>query len=525
VTVLNASGEGGDIRAVVQKGMVVDIDGGEYAVSRKQFAEWTANRFELEVDYPGETNFDACLSVRNAARRSPKKTRSNAEPIPSADIRSAISGLDAIADTFRQGRDKDASRPLRKAQASKAMNLTEKKRPMRDSSADPAPPAPISKAEPSSSYLSDSRLSAASSADTGTGYMNQLAQAREVSMQAQRKRAMQRVARRMKDDEAESTRSNKAAEELKQAHRQAMEIKAQQLHEKTLQRVAQLNLRKAESEESRKARETFELSKKLESASITQTETYKQRMLRMRKDTAKRLRQIRLEEEERDLAQKVLMNKKLADIADARRRVDRDVPAGYVPPVHTQVVRQARTASPKSSVRVGNNNARSPHAESRDDAPLGIRLSPHRGSSTARAPSPVVVHSVRENINQEINGADYKGSGGSSEYRHLSSNVSRIPMPARRGSRRDDDDDLSDDSLGGVPPQAPSPKRAQVSASHDGEMSVLTFDSPSRPQGLKPASGNVDAARRPKKKVWKALKPLQIASYHAVPHADVLKET
>jgi len=565
VTVLSASGEGGDIRAVVQKGMLLDIDGREYQVSRKQFAEWTPNRFELEADYPGETNFDACLSVRNAVRRSPKK-RGDAEPIPTSDIRSAISGLDAIADTFRHrhGRAEEASRPLRKAQASKAMNLTDKKRPMSDFGFDaehepassssaiirsktggekpPARPrsttAIMSEPEPSSSYSSNRRFSAAgsddgSSAMSGAGYLSHLAQAREVSMETQRKRAMQRVVQKIKDDEAQSLRSQKAADDVKEAHRRAMEIKAQQLREKTLQRVAQLHLRKAESEESKKKQETFELSKKLQSASIAQTETYKQRMLRMRKDTAKRLRQIGLEEEERDAAQQVLMNKKLSEIADARRRVDREAPVGYAPPVHTQVVRQARTASPKSSVRVSGNSARSPYAESRDDAPVVMHISPNRSNNVARAPSPVVVSSAQGNFRQEKNGTEYWGGGG--EYRHVSSHApamhtgSRIPVPQRHAgsSRNDDDDDLSDDSLG-QPPQAPSPKRVQVSASYDEDLSVLTFDSPSRPKGpLRPANMNVDGVpvRRPKKKVWKALKPLQIASYSAVPHVEALKET
>ena len=574
VTVLNGSGEGGDIRAVVQKGMTVVIDGQEHTVSRKQFAEWTANRFELAVDYPGETNFDACLSVRNAARRSPKK-KSDAQPIGTEDIRGAISGLDSIVNTFSQGRgadDNSSIRPLRKAQASKAMNLTERKRPTptmheapanafaspqraseirsRISEEDAQPrhrPMPMAKAEPSSSFQSAESDDGSSASgmgmgmgmDGGTGYMSQLAAAREVSMETQRKNAYLRVMRKKKEDEMESVKAKKAADELKEAHRAAMEIKAQQLREKTLHRVAALNLKKIENEESKRAQDTFELSKKLESASVTQTETYKQRMLRMRKDTAKRLRQIRLEEEERDHAQKVQMNKKLSEIAEARRRVDRDAPMGYVPPVHTHVVRRTRTASPRSSARAGSagdgGGGRSSFAASQDDGPLVMALSPQHGKgythNAARAPSPVVVSN--EPRDHSFSPQEQRFSSGG-EYRHVSSNAShsRIPVPsARRGApsgRADDEDDLSDDSLGGPPP-LPSPKRAQVSSSYDEDLSVLTFDSPSRPrQQKKPASMNVDgpAMRRapPRKKVWKTLKPLQIGAYSAVPHAEALKE-
>jgi hypothetical protein len=62
----------------------------------KQNGEWTANRIELEVDYPGETNLDAQIGAMITAeivkKRSPKKNK--ATPIASSDISGAVANLD-----------------------------------------------------------------------------------------------------------------------------------------------------------------------------------------------------------------------------------------------------------------------------------------------------------------------------------------------------------------------------------------------------------------------------------------------
>jgi hypothetical protein len=86
---------GGDVRTMLKRGSVVEIEGVEYKLSTKVGSEWSGNRIELEGDYGGDTKLNAFMTVRNRAKRSPKKAR-NVEPIPSSEIFDAIRGLDDI---------------------------------------------------------------------------------------------------------------------------------------------------------------------------------------------------------------------------------------------------------------------------------------------------------------------------------------------------------------------------------------------------------------------------------------------
>lgn len=548
---------GGDIRSLVQKGSTIDIDGTEYQISKKQFSEWTPTRFELSIDYGGETNLDACLTIQDHSRRSPKK-KHVVEPIPSSDIRNAVQGLESMPAAFqrRQQSDNLIPKPVRRSNNSKNMNITEGKTPMSDFVPDLTAPVhpqrnsidgqqqPNARLE---SYVSDeynaqqasssmrsdiSRINShpyVHNADEGgpSGYLSQAVQARHVSAEAQRKKATLRVLRKMKDDAEESERKQREEDMMKDAHRKAMEIKAAQLREKTLRRVAKLNTDKVEFEEARRATQSIELSSRLERASRTQTEDYQQRMHKMKKETQKRLQQLRLEEEERRNEEKKVMNKKLSDIADARRRVDREPPRGYVPPTHSIIVRKTRTASPKSNTRSSNTAMEEHHqftpvSESRDDVNMGNINHQYR----MRAPSPVVASSVplaSRSPNKDIK------------------DITKIPYlrsTPPTSNARNGDDDLSDDSLG-APNPAPLPvhfttnKMPHQMATHntlEDDISVMTFDSPTRlsgksrdtPQqidGRQGSGGNVMAVK--KKKTFKALKPLTIQEYAKIPSPEV----
>jgi hypothetical protein len=540
VTVLFTGGTGGDIRSILQKGKSVEIDGSEYQISTKQFAEWSATRFELSVDYPEETNLDASLCIHSASRRSPKK-KLDAEPIPTADIRNAIQILDSIPESFRIVRS-DESKPLRKIKEGKSMNLTEKKKSMGDFTGDVVSSQGIVSRECNAPFqpvvtkhespmrwnhavvkADGNNFTSPSDYEGDVGYLGQAIQARQGNTESQRKRAMMRVMRKIKDDQKEEQHKKQVEDMAKEAHRQAMEVKAAKLREKTLQRVAQLNAAKAEAHEVKQAIESVELSKKLESASMVQTETYKQRMLRMKKDTQRRLQQIRLEEEEREQAEKNVMNKKLSEIADARRRVDRDIPKGYIPPVHTQVIRQTKSAS-STDARL-EASSRNTFTESRDDTGNHAINKGLPITKVLRSPSPIV-ESV---ITRAGSAGRGKAVVGPEENRpaeqYLSfPNRSMIPVSTRVTSmkKNDDDNDLSDDSLenppdAGCPPQHTSnksapPKQPLILANAE-DVSVITFDSPTRPKHKQ--SGT-------RKKVWKALKPLPIPSYTSVPQSQLI---
>jgi hypothetical protein len=253
-------------------------------------------------------------------------------------------------------------------------------------------------------------------------------------------------------------------------------------------------------------------------------------MLKMRKETQKRLQQVRLEEEARRSEETKLMNKKLSDIADARRRVDREAPKGFVPPTHTQVVaRQARTASPKSGTR--SNNSKEHGAvlsESRDDA-TAVRKPQMRATSpivSATSSPPFAARSPRV---VTPGNAGWKNDQSQNTFGFVApakSDIGKAYVPPK-GLNRADDDDLSDDSLGNPPvevvrkelPKSNIPTRAINTSMFDDNISVITFDSPSRAGksvvGQAADVGDVKVVK--KKKTFKALKPLAIQEYTKIP--------
>ena len=638
---------GGDIRNHVKRGMAVQIDGVDYQLSTKKAAEWSATRVELTQDYAGETNFDAALGVSEAAQRSPSKKKVNlAEPVASQDIRGAVLGLDSLSGAFRRDKDEeDSSRgpraagSVRHTNAGRAMNMHAQKvathsKPrsgiptaasagrggsgggtLESYIADDEAPRPPPR---SSSYSADyeyqqqqqqqqeeeeehpraSAMAGIGGGGSGIGFGmggvgsggggSYLSQARHTSLETQRLKARERVLKKMRDDAAagESKRQREDAE--KQARKQAMQIKASQLREKTLLRVSKLKTDAADAEEARRAAQMAELDQRQRSQAMVQADDYQNKMIAMKKETARRLRARRQAEEDRLSEERRHMNRKLNAISDSRRRVDRDLPESYVPPAHKHAVaRQTRTASPATSrVRGGSGGGSGQqrsqqHVQSRDDAavsPAGLV----GGYSFARSPSPVIGTdssglAVRQmgfsppvHRQQQQQGAvppvwhANHSPTAPEPPKRAPRHVSGIPPPVayHRGSpgggaaANDDDAELSDDSLGG-PPQthehdlfSASPTRLQVRAGRDAggavggasldeDMSVLTFDSPQRAEGARQASNRAgagagargvygarhipaNAAGIPvtntrKKKVWRALKPLAIREYSAVP--------
>ena len=71
------------MRTFLKRGSTIEIEGVEYNLSKKVGSEWGGNRIELERDYAGDTKLNAFMSVKNTAKRSPKKVKS-IEPIPSS---------------------------------------------------------------------------------------------------------------------------------------------------------------------------------------------------------------------------------------------------------------------------------------------------------------------------------------------------------------------------------------------------------------------------------------------------------
>jgi len=327
VSVLSA----GDIRNHLKRGATVDIEGKTYALSTKIGSEWSSTRIELASDYDGESNLNACLNLKATARRSPKK-KNVAEPIPSSDIRSAIAGLETIHSTFQQHNDSSDNRPIRKANSTKNMNVVEYKKPMQEYNSKKSdagssiPKLNYTEITPSSGSISSSKgmitndknkNSFSNLGDNQAGIDNVAynfagaysSNRKMHNSEEQRKRATLRVAQRKKEDLKLIEEKKKQEEIQKNAHHDAMERKTNQLRGITLKRVAKLKANKLEMEEQKKQMEVDELQKKTERASAAQSETTRQKMLQMRKETKNRLRQAQMQEKER-LMQKKWMQPK-----------------------------------------------------------------------------------------------------------------------------------------------------------------------------------------------------------------------
>jgi len=310
-----------DVRNVLKKGSgSVVINDVEYQLSTRVGAEWSPNRIELSEDYAGETSTEAILIVKNALKRAVKK-KIALEPVSTCDIRDAIRGLDDLLpsanDRVQEQQRSSAPPTSGVVERSKSSNNASRPRPGRrhgepqrvnseQALALVAPPV-------HSTGFGDLGMDAGS-------YLANLKQKSQEATAEQQRRAMKRIVAKQKQDAETRAKQEKDEQELKAAIRVGMEMKAMELREKTIRRVARIKSVQLQELEAKKLTSEIEYSKKIEAAAAAQTETYHKNMLKLRKETSERLRQIKAEETARKNAEDLLTKKKLAEISEARRR-------------------------------------------------------------------------------------------------------------------------------------------------------------------------------------------------------------
>ena len=151
----------------------------------------------------------------------------------------------------------------------------------------------------------------------------------EHALESQRKAAMARANRRMKQELEERTRKEEHELKLKEAKKQAMEMKAKELRERTKQRVAKLTAEKKQQNDEKQAKEQWEEERKKQSQAAAKSEAYKDKMVALRKETAERLRKKELRDQANEMKAQLEMQKKLTEISPSRRNHDQRAPAGF----------------------------------------------------------------------------------------------------------------------------------------------------------------------------------------------------
>lgn len=402
---------GGDVRTLLKRGSIVEIEGVEYNLSKKVGSELSGNRIELERDYAGETKLNAFMSVKNTAKRSPKKVKS-IEPIPSSEISDALRGLeDIIPVSMRREGEAAAGASMgdvRRANMAKSMNLHAAKEKSYLSAMDTgnstaigsysgpnyetrvpsalstSPPRfPVSKM---TGHASPPKLSAMDEPvdRDAVAYQNYTekysAQARSTHLESQRKAAMARANRRMKREVEERTRKEEHELKLKEAKKQAMERKAKELRERTKQRVAKLTAEKKQQNDEKQAKEQWEEERKKHSQAAAKSEAYKDKMVALRKETAERLRKKELRDQANKMKAQLEMQKKLTEISLSRRNHDQRAPAsfGSIHPIRSRndsssvVSGASRTSQAAMKARGGPGGER----KSRTASPSTVRRRP-----------------------------------------------------------------------------------------------------------------------------------------------------
>lgn len=425
---------GGDVRTFLKRGSTIEIEGVEYNLSKKVGSEWGGNRIELERDYAGDTKLNAFMSVKNTAKRSPKKVRS-IEPIPSSEISEALRGLDDIIPlSMRRDGASAAGTGLgevRRTNMAKSMNIHHAKEKSHasatdtgntvapgtyiganydyethvPSAVDASPPRfPVSK---KTGHASPPKLSAMDEPvdrDVAAyqSYTEKYsAQARSSHLESQRKAAMARANKRMKVEMEERRRKEEQDQKLKDAKREAMERKAVELRERTKQRVAKLNAAKKHQSEEKQAKEQWDQARKQESQAVAKSDAYKERMVALRKETAERMRKKEMHEQASKLKAKLEMEKKLTEISLSRRNHDQRAPASF------GAIHAIRPKNDASSVASGASRAAAVAAA----AAGGERKSRTASPSSLRRPRAV------GNGRYSIDDADY--SAGVAEEAHV----------------------------------------------------------------------------------------------------------
>ncbi len=393
---------GGDVRTFLKRGATVEIEGIEYKLSLKVGSEWSGNRIELERDYSGDTKLNAFMTVKNAAKRSPKKVRS-IEPIPSSEISDAIRGLDdMIPASMRRGSAGASTAAgmgeVRRTNMAKSMNIHHAKEKssylsMLDSggsnsnsyaqrtpysyedshgvyethtmSGEPSSPprVPVSKktghaSPPKLSAMDENPLGIDGDVSAYQSYTEKYSsQARSTHLDSQRKAAMARANRRMKEEVEDRKRKEQKDKELMESKKLAMGAKAEELRERTKQRVAKLNATRKQESEEKQAKEEWERARKRESQALAKSEPYKEKMAALRRETAERMRKKEIREQASKLKAQMEREKKLTEISLSRRNHDQRTPAsfGTIHPIRhkdkddlgsSAADRRSRTASP-----------------------------------------------------------------------------------------------------------------------------------------------------------------------------------
>ena len=509
---------GGDIRSILKRGSVVEIEGVEYKLSTKMGSEWCGNRIELEGDYGGETKLDAYMSIKKATKRSPKK-KLNMEPIPSSNISNAIAGLDnVIPESMRKKRDSLSHPPVRKAQMAKNMNTYSRRDDSYAASLDRQRPSPgptvggegggggyesgltaltmsmtvdqqqeqKQKSSPITGHASPPKLTQQDSlhGDSDGSYQSYVdrysSSARSAHFESQRKAAMARAQRRKKEEHALKVREEESAKKLAEAKKNAMAIKADALREKTRERVSKLNADKKQRNEQQQAMERQREEEKRQKESFAKSEAYKEKMQALRRETALRMRKKKAEEEDRRLEEQRTMQRKLSQISDARRNHDQRKPASFSA-IHTirstsSTLRTnsagARSTSPLVDTHVGLQVKALPGAKGLgngryaiDDAsftePVMQQQAPARRTppSKQKQPKSSPHAPIWSSPPAETSPVDTELPRGIAQEPAPSDHHVYVPQRGAAPTWQRDEDEWSDDSLGGkadVPPQMPA---------------------------------------------------------------------
>ena len=594
---------GGDIRATLKRGSTVEIEGVEYKLSTKIGSEWSGNRIELERDYTGETKLDAYMSIKKGTKRSPRK-KLQMEPVPSSSITDAIAGLTGvIPESMRNDRGASSSLghpPVRKATLAKSMNTYTRRDDSYVAGLDHPRPSPGAEAgqesdlnpgplralamgmavekegqtsSPVTGHASPPKLTSKdSSFGDEDGSLQSYAErysssARNAHFEAQRKAAMERAQRRKKEEHAKKLREEEIEKREAEAKKAAMAVKAEQLREKTRERVNKLRAEKKERSEVKERQERQREEEKRQKESFSKSVAYEEKMNALRRETAMRMRKKAAAEEKRKLEEQRLIEKKLNQISDSRRNHDQRTPASFGT-IHLMrsgaTLRSnsagARSTSPLVGTRdlqikplpgaTGLGNGRYAIGDASFTEPL-VKQSPTRRTPPSKPKQPQTSPSPQaplwSSAPADVSPVDTDQPQGISREPAPAEHQVYVPQQKAIPTWQRDDDEWSDDSLGGTadePPKIPPsfeekgpepapavdlPRDVDLNRSREsiGDISAITFDasSPGRSRASKPAAR---ASRLPafpgggsvasKRSTFKALKPIPMSKgYEAVP--------
>ena len=215
-----------DVRSHIKVGTYIMIDGLSYQVS-SSISEWTASRIALHYDWPGDTMFDATLTVFcNTEKKSPIKKKNIAVPVPASEIQDAVCQLS----DFLSSKLKVTPNGLSSRFKSSTVQIMKKTNKI----------SPRNMSNKTDEYRNDLPLNATSPSNIRyLGYIESKIAATEDTIEASRQQALNRVSGKIKE-EKEQARMEKEIKLQNQIVAQAVtERKTAELHQKTIERIAQ----------------------------------------------------------------------------------------------------------------------------------------------------------------------------------------------------------------------------------------------------------------------------------------------